>query len=137
MSKKLNTWYNSKRKWLYLSKIKIKVYIKSKSENYVYEGKAIKSKNQITYIDKYVLTKIKLDEIVEIYRKKDYELKIKLKEGIVLDGTYKNKYGIVDIKTLAKKINIEENKLKIIYDLIIDEHLIDTFTYNLEYSIDR
>ncbi|MBR2840263.1 MAG: DUF1934 family protein [Bacilli bacterium] len=120
-----------------MSKIKIKVYIKSKSENYVYEGKAIKSKNQITYIDKYVLTKIKLDKIVEIYRKKDYELKIKLKEGIPLEGKLKNKYGTVDIKTLAKTIKIEENKIKIVYDLIIDEHLIDTFTYNLEYSIDR
>ena len=110
-----------------MSKIKIKVYIKSKSENYAFKGKAIKNKSQISYFDKDILTKIKIGEIV----------KIKLKKGIPLEGKLKNKYGTVDIKTLAKTIKIEENKIKIVYDLIIDEHLIDTFTYNLEYSIDR
>ena len=66
-----------------MSKIKIKVYIKSKSENYAFKGKAIKNKSQISYFDKDILTKIKIGEIVEIYRKKDYELKIKLKKAML------------------------------------------------------
>lgn len=117
-------------------KIKIKTKLKNKKETHIFEGSGIKSKNIITYNDNNIITKIIIEDVITIERKKDYYLKIHLKEGIKLEGKYMTNYGDIKISTYTKKIESKEKYLKIIYDLIINNEYIDTFTYNLEYSID-
>ncbi len=117
-------------------KVKINAKIKNKNENNSFNGYGIKNKNIITYNDNNIITKITLDNIITIERKAEYTLIIKLKEGINLEGTYKTKYGNFKIETFTKEIKKEKNKLKIVYDLKINNEYIDTFTYKLEYSID-
>ena len=119
-----------------LTKIKIKANLKNKNENHKYEGKGIKNKNVITYNDQNVITKVIFDNIITVERKKDYFLKIYFKEGINLEGEYITNYGKLKVDVYTKKLNIEKNNLKVIYDLKINNEYIDTFTYNLKYSID-
>lgn len=119
-----------------LSKVKIKTTLKSKEENHTFDGYGIKNKNIITYIDNNVITKITIDNIITIERKKQYSLKINLKESINLEGKYITKYGTFKVETYTKKIVKTKNTLKLTYDLNINGEYIDTFTYNLEYSID-
>ena len=117
-------------------KINIKTTLKNKEETHTYEGKAIKDKNIIIYKDKNTYTKIKIDKIITIERKNEYQIKINLKKGIKLKGSYITKYGKLDIETYAKEVISRENHLKLVYDLIINNEFIDTFIYYCEYSID-
>ncbi|MBR3897813.1 MAG: DUF1934 family protein [Bacilli bacterium] len=115
-----------------MSKIFLKTKLKSKNENHEFSGKAIKNKNIITYNDNKVITKIIMDKIISIERNSDEYLKLSFQEGKKLKGKYITKYGELEIETNTKKLE----KNKITYDLYINEHFIDTFTYNFEYSID-
>ena len=119
-----------------LSKIRINAHLKSKDDNLTYNGYGIKNKNIIMYTNKNIMTKIIIDDVITLERKKDYLLKINLKEGINLEGEYITNYGTIKLETYAKEITRENNTLKLTYDLIINDEFIDTFTYNLEYSID-
>lgn len=119
-----------------LSKIKIKATLKSTKENYIFTGSAIKKQKIIIYNDNDIKTKITIDDIITIERKHDYILKINLKEGINLEGKYMNKYGSLKVETYTRNIEISKFNLKATYDLIINDEYIDTFEYNLEYSID-
>lgn len=103
----------------------------------MYEGKGIKRGNKIIYKDGKIITKVVIGDILKIFRSGEYDIFLNLKEGIKLSGTYKTCYGNFNIVSYARKIDIKKNSLYVIYDLIIDEHFVDTFTYNLEYSIDR
>ncbi|MBR3199154.1 MAG: DUF1934 family protein [Bacilli bacterium] len=117
-------------------KTKIKASLKSEKENHIFKGYGIKNKNTITYNDNNIITKIILDNIITIERKEEYTLIIKMKEGINLEGKYITKYGNLKVETFTKEIKKEKNKIKIIYDLKVNNEYIDTFTYKLEYSID-
>ena len=117
-------------------KINIKTSLKNKEETHSFKGKAIKNKNTITYKDQNILTKIKIDDIISIEREDEYKIILNLKKGIKLKGNYITKYGTVNIETLAKDIIKKEKSIKIIYDLIVNDEYIDTFTYYCEYSID-
>lgn len=117
-------------------KINIKTAIKNKEGTHTFKGKAIKNQNTITYKDGNIFTKIKIDDIITIERTNEYKIIINLKKGIKLKGKYITKYGNINIETYALELIKKENKLKIKYDLIINNELIDTFTYYCEYSID-
>ena len=117
-------------------KINIKTTLKNNEETHTYKGKAIKNKNIITYKDENTLTKIKIDDIIRVERKNEYKIILNLKKGIKLEGNYITKYGSIKLETLTKEIIKKENSLKIIYDLLINNEYIDTFTYYCEYSID-
>ncbi|MBR3229267.1 MAG: DUF1934 family protein [Bacilli bacterium] len=117
-------------------KIKLKATLKNKEETHTFKGKAILNENIITYKDGNTLTKIKIDDIITIERKDDYQIILNLKKGIKLKGNYITKYGNIGIETYTKDIIKKENSLKIIYDLTANNELIDTFTYYCEYSID-
>ena len=119
-----------------MSKIDIFATLKSKEEMARYKGKGIKNKNKIIYIEDNTKTVINLEDIITIERKKDYYLKINLKKHKKLKGEYITHYGNLKIETYTKDIKINQNKIKVTYDLYINEQLIDTFIYNLEYSID-
>lgn len=117
-------------------KINIKTTIKNKEEIKTFKGKAVKNNNQITYKEENTLTKIKIDDTITIERKNEYLITLNLKKGIKLKGKYITKYGNLKLETYTKEIIKKENSLKIIYDLIINDEYIDTFTYYCEYSID-
>ena len=119
-----------------MSKIKIKSIIKSSDGEFSYEGFGIKNKNVFTYNDDGLLTKVIIDDIVTIERRKDYEIVLKYGEGKKLKGFYKTKYGCFKIETITKNIEKNKKSLKIVYDLIINDEFTDTFTFYFEYSID-
>lgn len=114
----------------------MKINIEAKLNNEVFKGKGIKKNNQIIYKDKNILTKITLDNIITIEREEDYYIKINLKKGIKLAGTYITKYGNINIETLTSSIFVSENEIKITYKLYVDKHYIDTIQYNLKFSLD-
>ena len=118
-------------------KVNLKVFNHNSQEKYLYETMGIKKRNEIIYKDGEIITKVLIGDVIKIFRNGEYEMVLNFKLGIDLDGMYKTKYGKINIATHTKEIKIKENGLRIIYDLIIDEHFVDTFTYNLEYSIDR
>lgn len=119
-----------------ISKVRVKAELKSSSDFKKYEGSAIKKDNEIVYIDDEVKTRVSIGDEVVIERIGDYYLKLRFKCGEKLDGEYDVKYGSFMMETHTHELEILDNLLKIKYDLYINEHLIDTFSYILEYSID-
>ena len=119
-----------------MSKIKIEASLKNSNENHTYKGKGIKNKQIIIYNDEKVQTKVTLDNIITIERIGEYYLKLNLKKGIKLKGIYKTNYGSLNIETITEEIKKEKNSIKIIYKLIINNAQIDTFTYNLKFTLD-
>lgn len=119
-----------------MSKINIEATLKNKNEMHTFKGKGIKRNNQIIYNDENIQTKITLDNIVTIERKSDYNLKINLKKGIKLPGTYITNYGTLNIETHATTLIQKNNEIEITYKLKVNGDYIDTFTYNLKISLD-
>lgn len=120
-----------------MSKVNLKVSLKSKNEDYSFEGKGIKKDNEILYKEKKILNIIDFGELISLERRSDYYLRIEFKKNKKLPGVYLNDFGNMIIDTYTKQLVRKNNKLKIVYDLYLNKHLIDTFEYNLEYSIDR
>ncbi len=120
-----------------MSKIKIKTILKNKTDIHEFSGKAIKTNNTITYNDNNTLTKITIDDTVSIERKNDYYIKLNFKQTKTIQGTYETKEGNFNIKTETKELNIKKDSIKIKYNLIINNVFIDTFYFNLQYTIDR
>lgn len=119
-----------------MSKIKIETSLKNKDGIHIFKGKGIKKNNQIIYVDKNTQTKITVDNIITIERKKDYKLVLNLKKGIKLKGTYINNYGTFNIETYTEEIIKKNNEIKIIYKIKANGEYLDTFTYKLKFSID-
>ena len=119
-----------------MSKINIETILKNSEESHTFKGKGIKKDNQIIYLDENVQTKITIDNIITIERKVEYYLKLKLKKGIKLKGTYINNYGRFEIETYTSKIINKENELKVIYKIISNQEEVDTFTFKLKFSLD-
>lgn len=119
-----------------MSKIYIEATLKNENGTHTFKGKGIKRNNQIIYNDNNVQTKITIDDIITIERKYEYQLKINLKKGIKQTGTYITKYGIIEFETTTNKLIKKNNELEIIYKLRANEDYIDTFTYNLKFTLD-
>ena len=98
-----------------MSKIEIKTILKNKTDIHKYFGKAIKNGNSIVYSDNNISTKIIIDDIISIERKKDYYIKL----------------------NFQKDIKIKKDSIKIEYNLIINNVFVDTFCFSLQYTIDR
>lgn len=119
-----------------MSKVKIISDLKSSKETHHFQGLALKRNNQIIYNDKNVQTKITIGNIITIERKADYYLKINLKKGINLKGTYITNYGNLNLSAQALTISKKTNHLETTYKLIINDTYVDTFTLNLKISLD-
>lgn len=119
-----------------MSKVNIEATLKNSEKNHTFKGKGIKKDNQIIYLDQNVQTKITLDNMIKIERNSEYSLILNLKKGIKTKGTYINNYGsfIIQIETLD--LIQKNNELKITYKLRINETYLDTFTYNLKFTLD-
>ena len=120
-----------------MSKIEIKTILKNKTDIHKYFGKAIKNGNSIIYSDNNISTKIIIDDIISIERKKDYYIKLNFQKGKTIKGIYKTKEGNLNITTETKDIKIKKDSIKIEYNLIINNVFVDTFCFSLQYTIDR
>ena len=119
-----------------MSKIKILATLKSQNQTHTFEGKGLKRNNQIIYQDNNIQTKITVGNIITIERKADYHLKINLKKGIKQSGTYITNYGTINLETITTELIQTNKELKITYKLKVNDTDIDTFTYNLKFTLD-
>ena len=119
-----------------MSKVKIEATLKNGEVNHIFKGKGIKKNNQIIYNDGNVQTKVIFDNIITIERNAEYKLKLNLKKGIKLDGTYITNYGIIELETITSELIQKNNELKITYKIKSNGIVVDTFTYNLKFSLD-
>lgn len=119
-----------------MSKISIKSVLKSSNDTHIFKGKGLKKDNKIIYNDDGIQMVITLDDIVWLERKKDYHIKLGFKTNTKTLGTYIIHGYSFKIETETKKLNIEENRIKVNYSVNIDNVFIDNFELNVEYSID-
>ena len=119
-----------------ISKVGIKSILKSSSDLHQYIGKGIKNSKGIIYFDDFIKTVVSISDKVVIERIGEDYLRLEFKEGMN-KGEYLTNEGSLPVTTYTHLLKISDNSLEIKYDLFIDEHLIDTFLYILEYSIDR
>ncbi len=119
-----------------MSKVIIESTLKNSEENHTFKGKGIKKDNQIIYNDGNVQTKVIIDNIITIERNAEYKLKLSLKKGINLKGTYITNYGVSELETYTLEENIKNDEIYITYKLMINGVNIDTFTYKLKFSLD-
>ena len=119
-----------------MSKVKIEATLKNSEENHIFKGKGIKKDNQIIYNDGNVQTKVIFDNIITIERNAEYKLKINLKKGINLEGTYITNYGKIELETITSELIQKNNELQITYKIRANGVVVDTFTYNLKFSLD-
>ncbi len=119
-----------------MSKVHIKAVLKGE-DNHIFNGSGIKTKNQITYNDNGIMTKITFGEKLFIERKSDYILKLGFIDNEYTKGTYITKEGkfILNIKT--NHLNITKDSINIKYEFIIDKNTISYFEFNLHYTIDK
>ncbi|MBR2833474.1 MAG: DUF1934 family protein [Bacilli bacterium] len=120
-----------------MSKIEIKTILKGKNSIHEFVGKAIKKGNTIVYDDSGVLTKIVIDEVVSLERKKDYYIMFNFKNGECLAGKYQTNEGDLSLKIETLDLDLQKDGIKIKYNLIINNVFIDTFWFYLQYTIDR
>lgn len=118
-----------------MTKIKLKSKIKNKNESHTFIGKGILKENTIIYKDKEVLTKITLNPL-KIERIDKITIEINLKEGKICDVIYRTEYGKIHLQAQLLEKKQTEKSLTIKYNLFQNNQKIDTFEYNLEYSID-
>lgn len=119
-----------------MSKILLKVSLKSKNEMHIFKGKGIKKDNKINYNDNGVMTVLTLGEVIYLERKDDFNLKLGFQLNQKIKGTYTLPEGVIDTETYTKEIKFTKNGIKINYDLTINNIFIDNFLFNLKYTID-
>ena len=122
-----------------MSKIKIKAVIFSKENKYVTENKlALKKDNDITYNDNgsLICVSINSEKVLLRKEKKDIKLNLEFEEGKSLISFYliKDLNIKIKIETKTKSLKINDNFIKIEYDLFMNNEFSDSFTYNLEWS---
>ncbi len=129
-------WYNFVIGCDVVAKININYSLKSKDETHIFDGKGIKNGNKITYNDNGVMTTITLGDVIFLERKKDYLIKLGFCINNFMKGTYIIPEGSLDVKTETKELICEENHIKIIYSLRINNDSLGDFELNFNYSID-
>ncbi len=119
-----------------MSKIKIKAFLKNDKETHVFDGKGIKKNNQLIYLDGKVQTTVIIDDMITIKRRDRYELELNFKKGMKSYGKYINEYGNFEFEVETIDLVKTNNSLKIAYKLKDGDYYINTFTYNLEFTLD-
>ena len=77
-----------------------------------------------------------MDNIITIERNAEYKLILNLKKGIKSKGTYINNYGTFEVEVETIELIQKNNELKITYKLKANKSDIDTFIYNLKFTLD-
>ncbi len=122
-----------------MSKIMINGGVFSKGETELIENvKAIYKDNEITYKLNDVLVKITIfQNRLSITRKsKDMMLNLEFEKNKCLINKYLIKdLGLnVKVETKTKKLIINDNSIKLEYDLFMNDEFSSSFTFNLEWS---
>ena len=122
-----------------MSKIMINGGVFSKGETELIENvKAIYKDNEITYKLNDVLVKITIfQNRLSITRKsKDMMLNFEFEKNKCLINKYLIKdLGLnVKVETKTKKLIINDNSIKLEYDLFMNDEFSSSFTFNLEWS---
>lgn len=121
-----------------MSKIIVNAKVTSESETEIINNKnAILKDNKICYNNDSVnvVISIEKDNIYIERNCKDYNLVLKFKEKEEMISSYFIKeLGInISVKTITKKLMIDNNALKIKYDLYMNNEFSDSFEYELEW----
>ena len=119
-----------------LSKVNIVCTLKSNENIYKFKGKGIIKNNVITYNDNDIITKIILDDIIWLKRKKDYEITLGFCNGKKVKGSYIINGNKMTTETTTYHVNKSQNSIRIKYFLNINNTLIDKFELNFKYTID-
>lgn len=121
-----------------MSKIIVNAKVTSESETEIINNKnAILKDNKICYNNDSVnvVISIEKDNIYIERNCKEYNLVLKFKEKEEMISSYFIKeLGInISVKTITKKLMIDNNALKIKYDLYMNNEFSDSFEYELEW----
>lgn len=119
-----------------MSKVFVDYSLKSKEGVFSFSGKGIKSGNRISFNDNGVMTVITLGESVILERKKDYFIKLGFCTYNSVECTYIIPEGSLEACCETKELICEDNYLKVIYSLTLNNVFIDEFELNFNYSID-
>ena len=121
-----------------MSKLKIKLRLKSSKENLTKEIIGLKRGNKIHFLDDKVKVTITFDEIVTMRRNSsEYEIVLNFKNDSKLEGIYNLKklnYNLpIDIKT--NTMYIDSGQFKVDYELSSDGVKMDDFLFELDYEV--
>ena len=119
-----------------MSKIQIKAETKSKNSSHKFIGKGLKRGPKIIYYDGKIKTQIIIEDKISIIREGEYYIELNLQEKNNLEGKYQTAYGYLSLKSSNVHINKTANSLYLKYDLLVNDEFVDTFEYNLNFSLD-
>ena len=119
-----------------MSKINLECVLKSSEGTHKYEGKAVLKDGLITYSDDGVVTKIFLDDIIKIQRKKDYNMTLCFSLDKTILSEYITEHGIFSISVKTLELERSDGNVRIKYILTMNDNYVDTFLLNFKYSID-
>lgn len=122
----------------FMSKVKIKLKLVSKNENYEKELMGTYRGNKLYFLDDKVKVSIIFDEIVTMRRvSSEYEIILKFKENEILKGIYdlkKLNYNLpIDIKT--NTMYIGSGQFKVDYELSSEDVQMDKFLFEINYEV--
>lgn len=122
-----------------MSKIMINGGVFSKNDEELIDGvKAVYKDNVITYNLNGITVKITTfpDKLLITRENDDMKLNLEFEENKRLVSKYLIKdLGLnVKVETKTKKLIMNDNNLKVEYDLFMNEEFSDSFTFNLEWS---
>ena len=122
-----------------MSKIMINGGVFSKNDEELIDNvKAVYKDNVITYNLNGITVKITTfpDKLLITRENDDMKLNLEFEENKRLVSKYliKNLGLNVKVETKTKKLIMNDNNLKVEYDLFMNEEFSDSFTFNLEWS---
>lgn len=122
-----------------MSKIMINGRVFSKNDEELIDGvKAVYKDNVIAYNLNGITVKITTfpDKLLITRENDDMKLNLEFEENKRLVSKYliKNLGLNVKVETKTKKLIMNDNNLKVEYDLFMNEEFSDSFTFNLEWS---
>lgn len=122
-----------------MSKIMINGRVFSKNDEELIDNvKAVYKDNVIAYNLNGIMVKITTfpDKLLITRENDDMKLNLEFEENKRLVGKYLIKdLGLnVKVETKTKKLIMNDNNLKVEYDLFMNEEFSDSFTFNLEWS---
>lgn len=123
-----------------MSKISVKsVILKNNELISEISTKALKNDNIIIfYDDNNTLMKLQFtSNFVTVIRENDemvLTMSFKNKKEIKSSCQIKSLDSVIDVKTITKDLIINDNSIKIIYDLYMSEEYNDSFVYSIEWS---
>ena len=119
-----------------MSKINVKMILKTSDEIYEYVGKGIKKDNKIIFNDEGVKTIITLGDAVYLERKSDYYIKLGFCINKNMHTTYNSPEGCMDIYTDTYLVKKENDMINIRYKEYIGEMFIGDFDLFFKFGID-